>query len=205
MGMHLSFVSFYYYSNGHIIKKYGHKIYFNRKRDRKTAYPELERILTDRIQSRIRYGLYRTPESIQVLAKDIAAELGIEGFVASRHWLYSFIRRSNFKFGAQTTDKQQCVWSFLACWHKWIKEVRQLALTMGIVSQKHYISSYHVWNADEFAIQAHDKRMLQVANKNAQMINTQHIKMTPSAYKRFCTVTAIIPKSGFAPIGKKKC
>lgn len=159
----------------------------------------------DRLQDRIRYGLYRTIESVQVLAKDIAAELNIEGFVASRNWLYGFIKRSNFKLGEQTTNKQQCIYSFLACWHKWIKDVRHLALTIGIVSPKHFISSYHCWNADEFAIQAHDKKMLQVTNKYAQMINTQHIKMTPSAYKRFCTVTAIIPKSGFSPIGNKQC
>ena len=175
-------------------------------RERKSQYPELEKRLLDRIQSRQKYGLYRTIQSVQYLAKDIAEELGIQGFTASRNFIYGFIKRSNLKTSYATTDKQQCIWSFLAAWHKWIRDIRKLAQTIGIVSSRTgYIDSYHVWNADEFAIQAHDKNMLQISNRNARMVNTQQLKMTYSTTKRYCTVTAIIPKSGFAPRGNKLC
>lgn len=169
-----------------------------RERGRKAKYPKLEKIVAKRIRARAKFGLYRTIPAIQSLARDVAAELGYTDFKASRNWMKRFLRRCQLKAHKATTFKQQTVYSFLACWHSWIVSVRNLAKTIGIV-QNGYINSHHVWNADEFALEgAVDKKLLHITNLNSTMVNTQQLLMGQSPYKRFCTVTAIVPKSGFA-------
>ena len=108
------------------------------------------------------------------------------------------MNRCQLQLKKPTTYKQQTIYSFLACWHEWIKSVRNLAKTIGIVEDG-YIANTHVWNADEFAIEgAADQHLCHITNKHASMVNTQQLRMGTSPFKRFCTCTAIVPKSGFS-------
>lgn len=173
-------------------------LYINRNRINKAKYPKLEKLLIQRIDHRCKFGLYRTMPSVQALAKDIAHELGIKEFKASRHWINNFSKRHNLKWQRRTTSKQQTIYSFLACWHSWIQRVRRVATSIGIVTPLGYIKSYNVWNADEFAIDASSGNFKHLSHKDAQMVNSQSLKFGHSANKRYCTVTCIVPKSGYS-------
>ena len=168
----------------------------SRNRDRNSKYPELERRLLSKILSRDKYGLYRTMPSIQQLALRIAKQLKIKGFSSSRHWVYNFTARNNLKWKRRSTHKQQTVHSYLIVWDQWIDCLRNYSISLGIVTPRGYIRSFKLWNADEFGLEplSHDYKHL---TGPGTMVNSQQLRMTLNVTKRYCTVTGLVPKSGF--------
>ena len=134
--------------------------------------------------------------SVQKLADRIAKELKIPDFKASRHFIYNFAERNNLKWKRRTTGKQQTIHSYLVVWDNWIGGLRNFSNSIGIVTPRGFIKSYHVWNADEFGLEPlpHNYKHL---SSGGSMVNAQQLKMTINVTKRYCTVCGIVPKSGF--------
>ena len=134
--------------------------------------------------------------AIQDVAERLAKELNIKGFKASRHWVYKFALRNDLKWKKNTTDKQQTVHSYLIVWDQWIGCLRDYCISVGLVTPRGFITSFRLWNADEFGIEpsTHNFKHL---TAGGSMVNSQQLKMTLSVSKRCCTVTGIVPKSGF--------
>ena len=169
--------------------------------------------MLQKVQSRQIYGLYRHMPELQRLARSLAIQLGINkivngetvgadgtedsAFKASRHFIVRFAERHGYAFRNKTTKKQQTITSFLVCWSKWIHPIRSWLGTLGLVTPNHYIKSFSLWNADEWACEPASYNFKHLASKHGQMVNSQELHVTVSTQKRYCTVTGIVPQSGF--------
>ena len=171
-------------------------IILNRFRNRQGKFPELEKALFAKLISRSKYGLYRSMPALQNLAENIAKQLNIRKFKASRHWVYGFARRHNLRFKKITTDKQQTIHSYLIVWTDWIVCLRKYCINVGLVTPRGFIKSFRLWNCDEFALEPSAQQLMHLSGEGC-MTNAQQLKLTVSTTKRYCTITGIVPKSGF--------
>ena len=134
--------------------------------------------------------------AVQTLAVEIAKDLKIKNFHASRRWVYRFAARAGLKWKKRTTSKQQTIHSYLIVWDSWIRCLREFCINVGIVTPRGYITSFRVWNADEFGIEPMEYHYKHLVDDGC-MVNSQSLKLSISTTKRYCTVTGIVPKSGF--------
>jgi len=110
----------------------------------------------------------------------------------------NFAKRKGFKFATATTSKQQTIYSFLHQWQKWIVALRELIQTIGLQTEEGFIKHYNIFNADEFALEPSTYKYKHIVKQAATMVNVQELMCGYSNSKRYCTVTAIVPKSGFS-------
>ena len=152
-----------------------------------------------RVRGKGVFGVSNTIPYLRRVALLCAKKLGNKDFKASRNFLNRFAKRHRYKWSYTTTDRQQSIESFLQCWNVWIHSFRTFIGTLGFVTPDKYISSINVWNCDEFGLEPLGQRLKHMVTKSANMINSQQLLSSRAGDKRCCTVTGIVPKSGFNP------